>query len=51
MDIGVHALDLAWWLAGQPEAKSVTGQLIKGIGNYQTKMQSRWRSRYPITKI
>ena len=50
MDIGVHALDLAWWLAGQPEAKSVTGQLIKGIGNYQTKMQSRWRSRVPYNQ-
>lgn len=50
MDIGVHALDLAWWIAGQPEAKSVYGQLTKGIGNYQTKMMGRWRSSVPYNQ-
>lgn len=33
MDIGVHALDLAWWLAGTPKVKSVTGIMVQGIGN------------------
>lgn len=33
MDIGVHALDLTWWLAGTPQPKSVTGFLYQGIGN------------------
>ncbi len=33
MDIGVHALDLAWWLAGTPKVKSVTGIMAQGIGN------------------
>lgn len=50
MDIGVHALDLAWWIAGQPEPKSVYGQLVKGLGNYQTKMQGRWRSSVPYNQ-
>lgn len=44
MDIGVHVLDLAWWLSGQPEVKSVSGHLVKGIGNYATIMQDRWES-------
>ncbi|KGP74625.1 Gfo/Idh/MocA family protein [Pontibacillus yanchengensis] len=36
MDIGVHALDLAWWLVGTPTVKSVTGSLKSGIGDYET---------------
>jgi predicted dehydrogenase len=44
MDIGVHALDLAWWIVGLPKPKSVSGQLVRGIGRDQTEMISRWQS-------
>lgn len=44
MDIGVHALDVAWWITGRPQATSVTGQLVQGIGAYKTAMTSRWKS-------
>lgn len=44
MDIGVHALDVAWWITGMPQATAVTGQLVQGIGRYQTAMTSRWKS-------
>ncbi|WP_273366417.1 Gfo/Idh/MocA family protein [Alicyclobacillus herbarius] len=44
MDIGVHALDLAWWLVGMPELVSASGQLVQGIGRYQTLMASCWQS-------
>ncbi|MCL6625109.1 MAG: Gfo/Idh/MocA family oxidoreductase [Alicyclobacillus shizuokensis] len=44
MDIGVHALDLAWWMVGMPDLVSVSGQLVQGIGRYQTLMASRWQS-------
>ncbi|MYL33891.1 gfo/Idh/MocA family oxidoreductase [Pontibacillus yanchengensis] len=45
MDIGVHALDLAWWLIGAPTVKSVTGTLKDGIGNYHTLfLKGGWNS-------
>ncbi|CAM3718319.1 Gfo/Idh/MocA family protein [Alicyclobacillus pomorum] len=44
MDIGVHVLDLAWWLAGMPVPETVSGHLVTGIGRYNTVMSSRWRS-------
>jgi len=44
MDIGVHVLDLAWWLSGQPKIQTVSGHLVQGIGNYHTIMQNRWES-------
>lgn len=47
MDIGVHVLDLAWWLAGQPEAELVVGKLATGLGNYQTELIGRWQSSSP----
>jgi predicted dehydrogenase len=43
MDIGVHVLDVAWWMLGQPAAKRISGQLVQGIGKYDT-MASRWQS-------
>ncbi len=43
MDIGVHVLDLAWWLLGQPTAKRISGQLVQGVGRYDT-VASRWKS-------
>ncbi|MBP1948433.1 Gfo/Idh/MocA family protein [Virgibacillus litoralis] len=45
MDIGVHALDLAWWLMGNPQVQSITGKTLNGLGNYQTKYTSSWESK------
>lgn len=50
MDIGVHALDLAWWIAGMPRPKSVTGQLVRGLGHYETDMISHWQSSDPYNQ-
>ncbi|MFT4416479.1 Gfo/Idh/MocA family protein [Fredinandcohnia humi] len=47
MDIGVHVLDLAWWLVGKPNPETVTGHLVKGIGKYNTEMFSTWNSSQP----
>lgn len=33
LDIGVHALDLTWWLMGTPRPVSVSGFLHRGIGH------------------
>jgi predicted dehydrogenase len=44
MDIGVHALDLAWWAVGMPQARAVSGQVVTAIGRFQTEMVSRWSS-------
>jgi len=44
MDIGVHALDLVWWLAGRPLPISVSGHLVKGIGAYFREFLSGWKS-------
>lgn len=44
MDIGVHALDLAWWVTGMPRVVSVSGQLVQGIGKFNSEMISRWKS-------
>ena len=45
MDIGVHVLDLAWWLMGQPKVHSITGKTLSGLGDYQTKFVSSWESK------
>ncbi|GGE38198.1 oxidoreductase [Pullulanibacillus camelliae] len=50
MDIGVHALDLAWWLLGKPVAETVSGHMVTGIGRYDTAMQSRWKSAVPYNQ-
>lgn len=42
MDIGVHALDLAWWLMGQPQVKTVSGFLTQGIGNDNVDFIGTW---------
>ncbi|GMA63151.1 Gfo/Idh/MocA family oxidoreductase [Alicyclobacillus fastidiosus] len=44
MDIGVHVLDLAWWMTGMQQPERVSGQLVQGIGKYGTMMTGRWRS-------
>lgn len=35
IDIGVHILDLAWWLMGMPRPVSVTGSVYHKIGDYR----------------
>ncbi|KPL59224.1 Gfo/Idh/MocA family protein [Rossellomorea vietnamensis] len=44
MDIGVHVLDLAWWLTGSPQVQSISGKTVAGLGNYETKYTSSWES-------
>ncbi|USK92772.1 Gfo/Idh/MocA family protein [Rossellomorea marisflavi] len=44
MDIGVHVLDLAWWIAGCPDVKSIAGKTLNVHGNYETKHVSSWQS-------
>lgn len=36
LDNGVHALDLAWYLMGLPEVRSVSGQTFRGVAPYKT---------------
>ncbi len=38
MDIGVHALDAAWWLMGMPKPDNVLGRLFRRIAPYETKV-------------
>jgi len=42
LDIGVHALDLAWWLMGSPQAQAVSGYLRKGIGQDHLDFINTW---------
>ncbi|MBW7455871.1 Gfo/Idh/MocA family oxidoreductase, partial [Paenibacillus sepulcri] len=35
MDIGVHVLDLAWWMMGMPEPDKVMGKLFHKIAPYK----------------
>lgn len=42
MDIGVHALDLAWWLMGCPEPMRVSGALHREVAPYKTDFISGW---------
>ena len=44
MDIGVHVLDLAWWLMGCPKVASITGKAVAGLGRYATKYTVSWES-------
>jgi predicted dehydrogenase len=45
MDIGVHVLDLAWWLMGNLQVHTITGVTVAGLGSYQTKYVSSWESK------
>jgi predicted dehydrogenase len=45
MDIGVHALDLAWWLIGCPNPKTISAQTVAGLANYKTRFVSSWQSK------
>ncbi|HHV96388.1 MAG TPA: Gfo/Idh/MocA family oxidoreductase [Clostridiaceae bacterium] len=42
IDIGVHIIDLAWYLMGKPKPISVSSVTYSKIGNYKTKGVSRW---------
>ncbi len=35
IDIGVHQIDLTWWMMGKPEPASISGASYKTIGNTQ----------------
>lgn len=42
IDIGVHAIDLTWYLMGKPQPISVSATVHHAIGDYKTKGVSRW---------
>lgn len=42
IDIGVHAIDCAWYLMGRPRPVRVSASTSYAIGDYQTKGVSRW---------
>lgn len=42
MDIGVHVLDLAWWLMGRPEPDKVMGKLFRQIAPYPVDERSTY---------
>ena len=44
IDIGVHNLDLTWWLMGCPKPVRVTGRTASYIGNFTTKGVTRWEA-------
>lgn len=44
IDIGVHVLDLTWYLMGKPKPVSVSASVHRKIGDYQTKGVSRWEA-------
>ncbi|MEA4887876.1 MAG: Gfo/Idh/MocA family oxidoreductase [Clostridiaceae bacterium] len=44
IDIGVHLIDLTWFMMGKPEPLSVSAATHYKIGDYQTKGVSRWEA-------
>ncbi|MDD2431340.1 MAG: Gfo/Idh/MocA family oxidoreductase [Firmicutes bacterium] len=49
-DVGVHLLDLAWYLAGTPEPETVSGHTIQSVGPINTLTINRWRSSNPYNQ-
>ncbi len=47
MDIGVHALDLSWWLMGKPVPVRVSGHLTRAIGADHIDFNGRWTAKMP----
>ncbi|MCL2480067.1 MAG: Gfo/Idh/MocA family oxidoreductase [Treponema sp.] len=47
IDIGVHCIDLAWFLMGRPKPVRVSGAVSYAIGNFKTKGVSRWTALDP----
>jgi predicted dehydrogenase len=44
IDIGVHLLDLTWFMMGRPEPTAVSAVTHYRIGDYQTKGVTRWEA-------
>ncbi len=44
IDIGVHILDITWYLLGRPEPLSVSSTVHSFMGDYKTKGVSRWEA-------
>ncbi|MCL2498307.1 MAG: Gfo/Idh/MocA family oxidoreductase [Symbiobacteriaceae bacterium] len=44
IDIGVHLLDLTWYLMGKPEPVAVSASTHYHIGDYQTQGVARWEA-------
>lgn len=44
IDIGVHVIDLTWYLMGKPKLVSVCAQVHNRIGDYKTKGVDRWEA-------
>ncbi len=42
IDIGVHIIDLTWYLMGKPKPTAVSAAVHHEIGDYKTKGVSRW---------
>ena len=42
IDIGVHVIDLTWYLMGKPKPVSVSAATFRKIGDYKTKGVGRW---------
>lgn len=42
LDIGVHVIDLTWYLMGRPKPVSVSGVTHKRIGAYESKSVTGW---------
>ncbi|MDE7219840.1 MAG: Gfo/Idh/MocA family oxidoreductase [Oscillospiraceae bacterium] len=53
IDIGVHVIDLTWYMMGKPRPISVSGVVHHRIGSYQTKYVNSWvageQSDLPVT--
>ncbi len=47
MDIGVHALDLSWWMMGRPVPTRVSGHLTRAIGADGIDFNNRWTATMP----
>lgn len=44
IDIGVHSIDMTWFLMGKPKPVRVSGRTASYIGDFQTKGVSRWEA-------
>ena len=42
LDIGVHVIDMTWYLMGRPRPVSVSGVTHRRIGSYQTRSVAGW---------
>lgn len=44
IDIGVHNLDMTWYLMGRPKPVRVSARTANKIGNFETRGVSRWEA-------